>query len=503
MIKLPGKLPGKGSNKVQGRAQPPAQAKFRRDLTALLGKENCLFSPEDLLTYSYDASNERALPDAVVFPMDAGQVSAVMFYANEHGIPVVPRGAGSGLTGGSVAVNGGIVLVLERMNKIVELDTENLCAVVETGVITAHLQAVAAREGLFYPPDPASKDFSTIGGNIAENAGGMRAAKYGVTKQYVLGLEVVLPNGEIINLGSKCIKDVAGYSMTELFVGSEGTFGIITRAIIKLITLPEIVKTLAICFATIGDAGRVVPLVLKSGVVPCTLEFIDSTCLQAVLNMDSVHGIDHQIPQETKAMLLIEVDGPAHVVDRDAQTVLDICRQSRMLSSRMAETELEREGLWRVRRSIHGAITGLCPKWLEEDISVPPASIPLMLERLQELARRENLRILSFGHYADGNIHLSVSEQDTPLSPERAGVVKALIFSETVKLGGRIAAEHGIGSVKKEYLGLNLDDATLNFAMRLKKMVDPRGILNPGKVFPDRVWSEAFGADHKSVDIDK
>jgi FAD/FMN-containing dehydrogenase len=234
--------------------------------------------------------------------------------------------------------------------------------------------------------------------------------------------------------------------------------------------------------------------VLKSGVVPCTLEFIDSTCLEAVLNMDPSHKKEYQIHGETRAMLLIEVDGTAHGVDRDAQTILNICKKSNMLSFRMAQTARDRESLWRVRRSIHGAVMGLCSKWLEEDISVPPASIPLMLEKLQALAQRENLRILCFGHYADGNIHLSASEQDGPLTPDRARAVKGQIFSETVKLGGRIAAEHGIGTAKKEYLGLNLDDATLDFAMTLKRTIDPRGVLNPGKVFPEKVWNAAYGS---------
>jgi glycolate oxidase len=465
---------------------------LKRDLTTLLGEKNCLFSPEDRWTYSFDASKEQAIPEVVVFPPCTEHVCAIMRYAYKNQIPVVPRGAGSGLTGGAVPVKGGIVMVLEQMNKILELDTKNLCAVVETGVITAHLQEASAKAGLFYPPDPASKDFSTIGGNIAENAGGMHAAKYGVTKQYVLGLEVVLPNGELITLGSKCIKDVVGYSMTELFVGSEGTFGIITKAILKLVTRPETVKTLAVCFNSIHNAGQVVPLLLKSGVIPCTLEFIDSTCLQAVQDMGIAGGFEKQIHKETKAMLLIEVDGSVYEVDRDAAIVHKICEQSGMLSLSLAQDEAERERLWQVRRSIHGAIMGICPQWLEEDISVPPASIPVMLDKLQELAIRENLRILSFGHYADGNIHLSVSEANSPLTPERTKVVKKEIFLETTKLGGRIAAEHGIGSVKNEYLGLNLDDATLNLALGIKKMLDPKGILNPGKIFPEQVWNKAY-----------
>jgi glycolate oxidase len=311
----------------------------------------------------------------------------------------------------------------------------------------------------------------------------------------VLGLEVVLANGDLVTLGSKCIKDVAGYSMTELFVGSEGTFGIITRAIVRLLTLPETVKTLAICFRSIQEAGQVVPSLMKSGVVPCTLEFIDATCLQAVLDMGMADGLDQQIHKETKAMLLIEVDGTAHEVERDAAIVLKLCEESGMLSARLAQNQAERDSLWLVRRSIHGALMGLCPKWLEEDISVPPASIPLMLDNLQALAAKENLRILCFGHYADGNIHLSVSEADAPLTPARAQMVEKEIFVQTMKLDGRIAAEHGIGSVKKEYLGLNLDGATLNLALSIKKLLDPKGILNPGKIFPQSVWDEAYTGD--------
>jgi glycolate oxidase len=468
---------------------------LKRDLTDLLGETKCLFSLEDRWTYSFDAGKDQAIPQAVVFPSCPEDVCAVMGYAHDKGIFVVPRGAGSGLTGGAVPVKGGIVMVLERMNRILELDTNNLCAVVETGVITADLQTAAAKAGLFYPPDPASQAFSTIGGNIAENAGGMRAAKYGVTKQYVLGLEVVLPNGDLVTLGSKCIKDVVGYSMTELFVGSEGTFGIITKAIVKLVTLPETVKTLAVCFGSIQDAGRVVPLLLKSGVVPCTLEFIDATCLQAVRDMGVADGGELEIHELTNAMLLIEVDGSAYEVDRDAGRVIKICEATGMLSVRLARDPEEREKLWQIRRSIHGALTGLCPKWLEEDISVPPASIPLMLDKLQALAGLENLRILSFGHYADGNIHLSVSESDGPLTPEREKAVKKEIFSETMKLGGRIAAEHGVGSAKNEYIGLNLDTATLNLALGIKKMLDPQGILNPGKIFPRQIWNKAYKAD--------
>jgi glycolate oxidase len=467
---------------------------LKQELTAILGEKNCLFSLEDRWTYSFDASKEHFLPDAVVFPACTEHVCAVMRYAYANRIPVAPRGAGSGLTGGAIPVKGGIVMVLERLNRILELDTENMCAVVEPGVITAQLQEAAAKAGLFYPPDPASRNFSTIGGNIAENAGGMRAAKYGVTKQYVLGLEVVLPDGALVTLGSKCIKDVVGYSMTELFVGSEGTFGVITKALVRLVNLPETVKTLSVGFGSMRQAGLVVPMLLKSGAIPCALEFMDATCLKALRETDGIDWLQEPFHEAAQAMLLIELDGSVEAVEREAAVVREICEQSGMLSFLSARDASERDKLWQARRAIHGTLMGLCPKWMEEDISVPPASIPMMLDTLQVLAARENLRILCFGHFADGNIHLNVSEADSPLSLARADFVKKEIFLETVKLGGRIAAEHGIGFLKKEYLGLNLNDATLHLALRIKKMLDPEGILNPGKVFPREIWDGAYRA---------
>ena len=467
------------------------------DLVRLLGKDKCSFDLEDRTVYAYDAGEEEGAPPltppcAVVYPESAQDVCAVMAHAHEHGIPVIPRGAGSGLTGGAVPHMGGIILSLVRMNKILELDTKNLCAVVETGVVTADLQAAAAEAGLFYPPDPASQDVSTMGGNIAENSGGMRAAKYGVTKAYVLGLEVVLPDGRLVTLGSKCIKDVAGYSMTELFIGSEGTLGIITKAIVKLVTRPETVKTLAVCFDSIHGAGAVVPAVMKAGIVPCTLEFIDATCLDAVRTVGLMGESESVVHEDTRAMLLMEVDGSAKDVERDAAAIEAICKDLGMLSLHRAETDTDRENLWHIRRSIHGALGVLCEHWLEEDISVPPASIPDMLDELAKLAEKENLRIPCFGHYGDGNIHLSAAEADAPFTPERAKTVKHAIFSKTVAMGGRIAAEHGIGTAKKEYLDLNLSTDTLDMAMQMKQMLDPKGILNPGKVFPKALWDRAY-----------
>ena len=471
------------------------KSSVQNDLLALLGEDKCCFSPEDRAGYAYDAGARESraqLPLAVVFPETTQEVCDLMAYAHERRIPVIPRGAGSGLTGGAVPLQEGIVLSLVRMDKILELDTKNHCAVVETGVVTADLQAAANAHGLFYPPDPASQNISTIGGNIAENSGGMRAAKYGVTKQYVLGLEVVLPDGRRVSLGSKCIKDVAGYSLTELFVGSEGTFGIITKAIVKLISLPETVKTLAVCFDSMEGAGTVVPAVLKAGITPCTLEFIDSVCLGAVRQVGLMGESEDFVHPDTRAMLLMEVDGSQVAVAQEAQRIREICKDLGMLSFKMAESEPDRDNLWHIRRSIHGALGILCEEWMEEDISVPPACIPDMLAVLQDLAQKENIRIPCFGHYGDGNIHLGAAEMDGPFSPARAAHIKRAIFAKTVEMGGRIAAEHGIGTAKQEYLDLNLSATTLDLALDVKKMLDPHGLLNPGKVFPQRDWEAAY-----------
>ena len=388
---------------------------LKAGLVRLLGSEKCLFDIEDRATYAFDAGHDRGqIPGAVVFAESARDVAAVMAFSREQGVPVIPRGAGSGLTGGAVPAGPAIVLSLSRMNRIIEVDAANLCAVVEPGVVVADLQAEAAKKGLFYPPDPASLDICTIGGNIAENAGGMRAVKYGVTKNAVMGLDVVLPDGRLICLGSKCIKDVAGYNLAEIFVGSEGTLGIVTRAIVSLRALPEARQTLAVCFDSIRNAGRAVPKILQSGVVPCTLEFIDKTCLDALRQSGLMAGCQDLVPEKALAMLLIEVDGRALQVKADAEEIEAICKHSGMLSfSRAASTD-DRERLWQVRRSIHGSLAVLSSDWMEEDICVPRAVIPDILEALEELAERESLVIACFGHYGDGNIHLNATGKNRP-----------------------------------------------------------------------------------------
>ena len=452
-------------------------------LVRLLGPEKCLFDLEDRATYAFDAGHDKGtVPAAVILARSPEDVAAVMAFSRERGIPVIPRGAGSGLTGGAVPVTReAIVLSLARMNRIIEIDGANLCAVVEPGVVVADLQAEAGKHGLFYPPDPASLEFCTIGGNIAENAGGMRAVKYGVTKNAVMGLSVVLPDGRMISLGSKCIKDVAGYNMTEMFVGSEGTLGIVTRAIVRLLALPETKETLAVSFDAIQKAGRAVPQILQSGVTPCTLEFIDKTCLDALRKSGLMTGCEGFVHERAQAMLLIEVDGRRHQVEADAEQITAICQDKGMLSLFRAASEEEREKLWQVRRSIHGALAVLSTEWMEDDIAVPRAAIPDMLAALEELALQENLVIACFGHYGDGNIHLNAAGKEGPLDPVQAADLKKKILIKTAEFGGRIAAEHGIGLAKKDLLGINLNPHTMELTRELKQMLDPDNLLNPGK----------------------
>jgi len=452
----------------------------RKRLAALLGRDNVLDSEAGRICYAYDASGERSLPQAVVFPADTAQVSGVMTIASEHRMPVVPRGAGSGLTGGAVPVRGGIVMALSRLNRIVEIDDGNLLAVVQPGVLTADLHRAVEKVGLFYPPDPASMEFSTIGGNIAENAGGIRAVKYGVTRNYVMGLEVVLPGGEIVHSGSKCVKDVVGYDLTGLFVGSEGTLGVVTQAILKLLPLPEARRALIAAFASMQTAAQTVEDLFKERIIPEAIEFMDGTCLRAVENY-----LRPEFPRGAEAVLLVQVDGNEDRVDDDLQQVRRICEARRAMDLRIAGNRSERDFLWKVRRSVHAALQTLRTQWVEEDVSVPRLRIAEMLLHLEGIARQYGVVIANFGHYGDGNIHVSMAPADADAGWASVERARLAILKTAVRLEGRIAAEHGIGLKKQRQLGWNIDGPTLKLMAELKRWLDPLGILNPGKVLPD------------------
>lgn len=447
-------------------------------LKRLLPEGAFLDSPEVLVGYSYDSQAVEALPEAVILPQSAGEVSAVLAFCNENGIPVTARGAGSGTTGGSVPLAGGVVLSLQRMNRILEIDEDNFLAVVEPGVITAALHKAVEAKGLFYPPDPASMAFSTIGGNIAENAGGMRAVKYGCTAAYVMGLEVVLADGSIIHSGSKCIKDVVGFATAPLFIGSEGMLGVITKAWMRLLPLPAVKKTARIAFADLNTAARAVTAVLRSGVIPSTLEFMDKITLNTVeahLNMG--------LPVHAGSMLLIEVDGSERVVAEDMRRIVDVCAALSPVESIVAESAEEQALLWKARRSIPASLLRVRPHRYNEDIVVPRSRIPEMVETIQEIAGRRKLTIVSFGHAGDGNIHVNVlfNKEEEPNAHE--AVVE--IFRATAALEGRITGEHGVGLSKKPFFHLNIDAATTKMMRDLKQLFDPNNTLNPNKMFPD------------------
>ncbi len=445
------------------------------ELVACLGERSVLTDPAQVLLYSYDATGQEFLPWVVVFPESTHQVSAVMGIAFEQGVPVVPRGAGSGFTGGSLPVEGGIVLSTERMNRILEIDRDNLTAWVEPGVVTGQFQRRVEEAGLFYPPDPASLAFCTLGGNVAENAGGPRAVKYGVTRDYVLGLEAVLSNGDLITTGRKVVKDVVGYNLTGLLVGSEGTLAVITRILLRLLPLPLGRSTLLASFGSRRQAGETVSEILARGVIPSTLEFIDRSALDAVAEHAQV-----EVEQEVEAVLLIETDGAS------ANEEAELCRQvveSHRGSCRVADGDDQREHLWRARRAISPSLIHIAPTKVNEDVVVPRSLLAEALEEISRIEERHNLPIICFGHAGDGNIHVNImTDKNDDDAWKRAQKAVDEVFELVVGLGGSISGEHGVGTTKARYVGMQLSEQVLELQRGIKRVFDPKGILNPGKM---------------------
>jgi glycolate dehydrogenase FAD-linked subunit len=449
------------------------------ELAAIVGPKHLLTSPEERWTYAYDATDRAAMPDAVVFPGSAAAVAAIVRLAHEHRFPVVPRGAGTGRSGGSVPIEGGVVLVLTRLNRIVEISRDDLVAVAEPGVILSRLKAAVEAEGLYYPPDPASADFCTIGGNVAECAGGAVAVQYGVTRDYVLGLEVVLPTGELITAGTRTMKGVVGYDLTRLFLGSEGTLGVITRITLRLVAKPPARQTLAAGFTSLSAAAQAVSLILTSGLAPTALEFMDHVTLSCVKEM-----LPFDLPESTAALLLMAVDGhPRDVEDRSAR-MARFCREQGARPVIRAKTPEEGEGLWRARKVISPALLKVKPHKVSEDVAVPLGAIPALITALQKIARRRGLIIPSYGHAGDGNIHVNVL-YDRRVDREREAVNPTIedIFTAVRQLDGTLSGEHGIGLTKAPYLGMELSPAAMALQRRIKQAFDPHNIMNPGKIF--------------------
>ena len=436
-------------------------------------------SPEDILCYGFDASGLEAPPAAVVWPHDVLDVIKVITYAYANGVPVIPRGAGTGMTGGAVPSQGAIILSMEKMNRIIEIDEENLTVLVEPGVLNGKLQRELQRRKLFYPPDPASMNFCTIGGNVAENAGGARAVKYGVTKDYVMGLEAVLPDGRLIKTGVKTAKGVVGYDLTGLLVGSEGTLAVITKIRLKVLTLPEEVITLMVFFKELEKSGVAVTQIITAGIIPRTLEFLDRETIMAIENYKPIG-----LPGDIDAMLLIELDGHPSVITRDAEKISEICGHLDGEVT-MAENEAAREKLWEARRAVSPALFHISPTKINEDIVVPRNRLPEMLRILRGLSESTGIRIVNFGHAGDGNIHVNLMvDRNNREEYEKARKLVGDIFRATLELGGTISGEHGVGLTKKEYITMEIQPDELELMKKIKAVFDPKNILNPGKIFP-------------------
>jgi glycolate oxidase len=461
----------------------PPSVSIASELQSLLGAQHVRLDAETCVKYGTDALKRGHPADVVVFPGTSGEVAAVMGLCNAHRIPVVPRGAGTGYTGGAVPTSGGVVLSLERMNRILEIDETNLIAIVEPNVVTGDLQDAVERVGLFYPPDPASLRQSVIGGNVAECAGGPRAFKYGTTKQYVLGLEAVLPTGEIIETGGKVVKNVVGYDLTHLLVGSEGTLAVITKIILRLIPRPPVQATLRATFQSIDAAVEGVSEIVRERVVPAAIELIDGASLEAVARNLQVRSL---APEGTAAILLVEVDGVPASVAEEASRVERALRHAGATEILHARDEEERQELWRVRRELSMSLKMVAGLKLNHDVVVPKGRIPALFALVKRIESDYRLRIPCFGHAGDGNIHVNIMvDPENQDEIRRAHEAEHVLFSGVVALEGSISGEHGIGFSKAPFIALELSPEEIALMKRVKAAFDPHGILNPGKIFPE------------------
>jgi len=449
-------------------------------IRGIVGADNVATSPQDLICYGYDATQMEFLPDAVVHPADSDEVSRIVKLANEHRFPVFPRGAGSGFTGGALPKGGGVVIVTTRMNRIVKIDTDNLVAEVQPGVVTETFQIEVEKLGLFYPPDPASLKFSTLGGNVAECAGGPRAVKYGVTKDFVMGLEVVLPNGDVIRTGGETVKGVVGYDLTKLLCGSEGTLGIITSIVLRLLPYPDAKKTMLAVFDSIDGAARAVSTIIKGKIIPTTLEFLDHATLVCVERRFKLG-----IPEAGRAVLLIEVDGDRDLIEKQAGQIRALIEPLGVVQFRVAKDAAESEELWRVRRLVSPSLRDVNPDKFNEDIVVPRSKVPDVIRKIEGIQERYDIPIVNFGHAGDGNIHVNIMvDRSRAGDEEKAHRAIKEVFQAALDLGGTMSGEHGVGLSKQPFLPLELNHAQVAAMRAIKCALDPNNIMNPGKMLP-------------------
>ncbi|WP_297483950.1 FAD-linked oxidase C-terminal domain-containing protein [Sulfurimonas sp.] len=446
----------------------------------IVGSENIYSDKAHLLAYSYDATREHFEPDAVVFPRHEEDISEILKYCNMHKIIIVPRGAGSGFTGGALPSSGGIVLAMEKhMNNILEIDMKNMVAIVQPGVINMDLQRAVEEVGLFYPPDPASQDYSTIGGNVSENAGGMRAAKYGITKDYVMATRAVLPNGDIIKAGKRTIKDVAGYNISGILIASEGTLAVLTEITLKLIPKPKMTKTAMGIFPTVNDAMEAVYKTMASGITPVAMEFLDNLTIRAV-----EQTFHKGLPVDAGALLVTDVDGNLEDdLDFQLGQIEKVFKENGCSEFRVAKDDKEAAEIWFARRNASPALSIYGSKKLNEDVTVPRAVLPELLERFSAIAKKYSVNIPCFGHTGDGNVHTNVMVDGS--NPRQVAIAYQAIeevFQATVDLGGTLSGEHGIGLAKAPYMYMAFTDEEMNLFKSIKAAFDPNNILNPAKM---------------------
>ncbi len=454
--------------------------KHLKYFASVVGDINIYTDKAHLIAYSYDATREHFEPDAVVFPREEEDISKILKYCNEHQIIVVPRGAGSGFTGGALPSSGGIILGFEKhMNKILEIDMKNMVAVVQPGVINMDLQRAVEAVGLFYPPDPASQEYSTLGGNVSENAGGMRAAKYGITKDYVMATRAVLPNGDIIRAGKRTIKDVAGYNISGILIASEGTLAILSEITLKLIPKPKMTKTAMGIFASVHEAMEAVYKTMASGITPVAMEFLDNLTIRAV-----EQTFHKGLPVDAGALLVTDVDGNLEEdLDFQLAQIEKVFRENGCTEFKIAKNDAEAKDIWFARRNASPSLSVYGSKKLNEDVTVPRSALPELLERFYAIADKYKIKIPCFGHTGDGNVHTNVMVDGK--DPEQVKIAyKAIeeVFQATIDMGGTLSGEHGIGLAKAPYMHMAFSDEEMNLFKSIKKAFDPNNILNPAKM---------------------
>ncbi|MFQ6122608.1 MAG: FAD-binding oxidoreductase, partial [Dehalococcoidales bacterium] len=453
---------------------------FIKELAKIVGRENVLTSKRDLLAYSYDATQEQVMPEVIVFPSNTAEISAVVKAAHRQRIPIVPRGAGTNVSGGTLPIKGGLILELSRMNRILAMDTANRRAIIEPGVVNLDLQDALAPLGFIYPPDPASQRTCTLGGNIGENAGGPLCLRYGVTSKYVCGMEIVLSDGEVIDLGG-VVEDTPGYDLRSLLIGSEGTLGVATKLVLHILPKSEASQTMLAIFDTLEDASQTVSDIVSAGIIPTALELMDRAMCEVI-----EQSVSAGYPTDAEGVLLIEVAGLADSIDKQVKQISEICHRNKVRELRLPETNAERDAIWKGRKGAFGSVARICPPFLVNDGTVPRNRLVEALRKVREISEKYHLIIPNVAHAGDGNLHpLIMFDKNNPEEVAAARKAGEEVLDVCIALGGTISGEHGVGVEKLKAMSRMFSPADIDAMRKVKKVFDPAGILNPGKLFPE------------------